>query len=33
MRKLLSALCGGFWHGLHGRFGLAPERSLGRRGL
>ncbi|MGY4476366.1 hypothetical protein ACVILL_003780 [Bradyrhizobium sp. USDA 3364] len=29
MRKLLSALCGSLWRGLHGRYGLAPACDVG----
>lgn len=32
MRKLLSALCGGLWRGLHGRYGLVPKCDLKMRG-
>lgn len=31
MRKLLSALFGGLWRGLHGRYGLAPTCDLRAR--
>ncbi|MHC2337454.1 hypothetical protein [Bradyrhizobium sp. USDA 4454] len=28
MRKLLSVLFASFWRGLHGRFGLVPNRDV-----
>jgi len=29
MRKFLTAICGGLWRGLHGRYGLTPKCDVG----